>query len=428
MPRRRPRRPGAACRRSTATRFPAAAIGLDDGVDRSGRRACPAAPAAARRRARRGRQAAGLDRRARRRRAPTQGGVAPFSSRGLAFDGLVKPDLVAPGVGLADGRPGEDGGRLGPLLEHQRHERRGRRRRGRGGAARRRRGPTSTRPRSRACSPASARPLPRESVAAQGTGLARHRARPRRARSPALPTTLELRPGDRRRLACDAQARRAQPLVTAGCTRRVRRRRRDAAARRSRSCSRSRLAGAVRPTDRRRLRRVPALGADRAARSRACSRSSRGSTPIRVPWSSRSRPRRRPAALRRPALHSEFRPSDTAPAVLSFQAGRIAARRARSSRWRGSTLDSARRDGARLGVLAQLRDLLPGRYAFGLTGRDANGDTLEPGSYRLLLPRTRPARGRRPRRRAVHDSVIARTGLYSPPEDPVICSDSRSDS
>jgi hypothetical protein len=38
-----------------------------------------------------------------------------------------------------------------------------------------------------------------------------------------------------------------------------------------------------------------------------------------------------------------------------------------------------------LGVLVRLRDLLPGRYAFGLTGRDATGEELEPGRYRLLL-------------------------------------------
>ena len=39
------------------------------------------------------------------------GRVAPFSSRGLAFDGFVKPDLVAPGVGLLTADPGkaEDG-------------------------------------------------------------------------------------------------------------------------------------------------------------------------------------------------------------------------------------------------------------------------------------------------------------------------------
>ena len=34
------------------------------------------------------------------------GAVASFSSVGLAFDGRVKPDLVAPGVGLATSDPG----------------------------------------------------------------------------------------------------------------------------------------------------------------------------------------------------------------------------------------------------------------------------------------------------------------------------------
>src|SRR4029450_743978 len=43
--------------------------------------------------------------------SPTAGGVAPFSSSGLAFDGFVKPDLGAPGVGLVTADPGkaEDG-------------------------------------------------------------------------------------------------------------------------------------------------------------------------------------------------------------------------------------------------------------------------------------------------------------------------------
>ena len=70
--------------------------------------------------------------------------------------------------------------------------------------------------------------------------------------------------------------------------------------------------------------------------------------------------------------------------TISFQAGRIAS---------GAQLEPASllvlrlqgSDGKSLGILAQLRDLLPGRFAFGLTGRDANGDTLEPGRYRLLL-------------------------------------------
>ena len=79
-----------------------------------------------------------------------------------------------------------------------------------------------------------------------------------------------------------------------------------------------------------------------------------------------------------------FKPSDTPPAVLSFQAGRLAA---------GGQLEPvsllqlalSKSDGEKLGTLVQLRDLLPGRFAIGLTGRDAKGDTLDPGRYRLHL-------------------------------------------
>ena len=44
--------------------------------------------------------------------------------------------------------------------------------------------------------------------------------------------------------------------------------------------------------------------------------------------------------------------------------------------WRGSQ---------QLGLLARVRDLLPGRYTFGLTGRDPNGVELPAGAYRLRL-------------------------------------------
>ncbi len=44
-----------------------------------------------------------------------------------------------------------------------------------------------------------------------------------------------------------------------------------------------------------------------------------------------------------------------------------------------------RADGTGLGLLARVRDLLPGRYTFGLTGRDPAGKTLPPGEYRLRL-------------------------------------------
>ena len=41
--------------------------------------------------------------------------------------------------------------------------------------------------------------------------------------------------------------------------------------------------------------------------------------------------------------------------------------------------------GKKLGTLARLRDLLPGRYALGLTGRGVSGRALAPGRYVLRL-------------------------------------------
>jgi hypothetical protein len=43
------------------------------------------------------------------------------------------------------------------------------------------------------------------------------------------------------------------------------------------------------------------------------------------------------------------------------------------------------RGGNRLGLLARLRDLLPGRVIFGLTGRGPDGTVLPAGRYRLQL-------------------------------------------
>jgi hypothetical protein len=42
-------------------------------------------------------------------------------------------------------------------------------------------------------------------------------------------------------------------------------------------------------------------------------------------------------------------------------------------------------DRRNLGSLASLRDVLPGRYAFGLTGRGPAGAVLKPGRYRLRI-------------------------------------------
>jgi hypothetical protein len=42
-------------------------------------------------------------------------------------------------------------------------------------------------------------------------------------------------------------------------------------------------------------------------------------------------------------------------------------------------------NGSLIGVLARLRDLLPGRYQIGLTGRDPTGAILPPGDYTIRL-------------------------------------------
>jgi subtilisin family serine protease len=79
------------------------------------------------------------------------------------------------------------------------------------------------------------------------------------------------------------------------------------------------------------------------------------------------------------------RVSDATPAVVSFVAGAIGGGTDPEVRpldllevqlWRGSDL---------LGVLSRRRELLPGRYTFGLTGRGPQGERLPRGSYVVRL-------------------------------------------
>jgi hypothetical protein len=80
--------------------------------------------------------------------------------------------------------------------------------------------------------------------------------------------------------------------------------------------------------------------------------------------------------------------------VLAFRVGRV------ESRADGRTIEAVElleaqvrtAAGRRLGVLARLHDVLPGRYAFGLTGRGPSGKTLAPGDYVVRL-RAHPVAG-----------------------------------
>src|SRR6185437_5154903 len=84
---------------------------------------------------------------------------------------------------------------------------------------------------------------------------------------------------------------------------------------------------------------------------------------------------------------SKFKPSDASPAVLLVQLGGIQTGAAGVSLEPVTRLDIRLLDRKAhdLGLLARVRDVLPGRYAFGLTGRGPNGGKLPAGRYSLRL-------------------------------------------
>jgi Subtilase family len=113
----------------------------------------------------------------------------------------------------------------------------------------------------------------------------------------------------------------------------------------------------------------------------------RGSQPLVVPWSVLLAPP--PADLIGDIDLSErsFEPSDLTPAVLSVRLGTIERVRGRDVLQPVRRLDIFLLEdvGPVVGLLARLRDVLPGQYAFGLTGRGPDGNRLASGRYRLRL-------------------------------------------
>jgi len=313
----------------------------------------------------------------------TVGGVAPFSSRGLAFDGFVKPDLVAPGVGLLTSDPGkaEDGSARYASIS------------GTSASAAIVAGAAALLAQARPQLDASAlkgllagsgRALPGESVSGQGTGLLDLGAASA-GETAALPTTLSFgrakhREGwhaTRRLILRNLSSRRLRIEL--------------ASDHRDRGGARA-LVFAFAPSHVRirphgiatvyvAVRALAPVGNPVEGRFAV---HPEGGDAIHVPWLIMARPRHDDLISSIRLSTRSFKPSDSAPAVLSFQGGRIDT---------GGQLEPVAllqlklRDshGQPLGTLAQLRDLLPGRFAFGLTGRDAKGNTLEPGRYTVRL-------------------------------------------
>src|SRR5215218_2359 len=111
-----------------------------------------------------------------------------------------------------------------------------------------------------------------------------------------------------------------------------------------------------------------------------------GGRVLRVPWSIAFRHYAGSLLARVRLRDPKFEPSDTTPAVLEVQAGRLVEDRGVQVQ-PVARLDVLLYDanGRFIGVLARLRDLLPGSYTFGITGRDPGGQQLEPGPYELRL-------------------------------------------
>jgi hypothetical protein len=316
-----------------------------------------------------------------------EGRVMPFSSTGLAFDGRVKPEVVAPGVALETAEPGanaDGSARFGTVN-------------GTSAAAALVAGSAALLAQARPYLDAdalksllvgAARPLPDNPVTAQGAGLI-DLGGATATEVAASPASLALGRADSR-----SSRTESQEFVLRNVSFRrlilsldVRVVQEGAAA----------LQFELRPQH-------VSLGPGRSIRVHVLARVASklvGTAPaegvvivtpaagreIRVPWTITFR-QRLPAGLASVRLSTrEFSASDSAPALLSFVAGSV-----RRSAGEPDVLPLSRLDlelwspvGGRIGLLARLRDVLPGRYSFGVTGRDPTGAVLPHGDYQLRL-------------------------------------------
>jgi minor extracellular serine protease Vpr len=110
-----------------------------------------------------------------------------------------------------------------------------------------------------------------------------------------------------------------------------------------------------------------------------------GSRTVRVPWAL-ALPDPRLDLLSRVSLEETGgRVSDATPAVLSMVVGGIVPGTEPQIRPVDLLQVELVRRGKLMGVLAQSRDLLPGRYSFGLTGRGPRGGRLRRGDYTIRV-------------------------------------------
>jgi subtilisin family serine protease len=307
--------------------------------------------------------------------------AAPFSSWGLAFDGGIKPDLLAPGVGLATADPGaaaDDGSVFGTVS-------------GSSAAAAVVAGaaallaearPDMSAARLRALLVGGARKLDGAAVA-QGAGMldvGRAAALELVADPPLLTFgrgTVEGWRGNQVLRLRNVSGRRLTVYVAPG-------RQTDAALRLAIKPRRTEIepGGVARIA----VHIPPITIARGEAALGSLTVTPLTGAAIHVPWAVVLRPARAllgPLTLTR----ASFKPSESRPSVVVMRVGRVL------RTVDGNTVVPVLRldvelwtdDGKRLGLLTRLRDLLPGRYAIGLTGHAPGGKVLTPGAYRLRV-------------------------------------------
>jgi minor extracellular serine protease Vpr len=311
-----------------------------------------------------------------------EGHVAQFSSSGLAYDGRVKPDVVAPGVALETAEPGtsSDGSaRYGTVN-------------GTSVAAALVAGGAALLAQARPYLDAealkgllvgAARPVDGDSVTAQGAGLV-DVGGATATEFAASPTSLAFgRANDTKWRADQVIAVRnvsyRRVILTFGV---------DVT-----SDGAAPVQFDVRPSH-------VSLPAGRTVRVHVRARLSaapQGTAPaeglfvatpaaggaVHVPWTILFGERAQPGLTAVRLSVRAFHPSDAAPALLSFVAGSVADGAVQPLSRLDLELWSP--DGGRIGLLARLRDVLPGRYSFGVTGRDPTGQVLPSGDYQLRL-------------------------------------------
>ena len=312
--------------------------------------------------------------------------VARFSSTGLSFEGRVKPEVVAPGVGIATSEPtahGNGSAQYGTVN-------------GTSAAAAIVAGDVALLAQARPDLDAeslkgvlvgAARPLSNDPITAQGAGLV-DVGGAAATEVTAFPTSLALG-----QATSDHWRTRQQIQLRNVSIRRLRLAldvdvaREGAAAVQFTIRPKELFLGAGRTINFHVTARVTsAIDSDAPLQGTIVVRLAAGNA-IRIPWvitfgSGSS------ATLTSVRLSAHaFKPSDTKPALLSFLAGSVphsdAGQDVRALQLLDLELWS--RTGGRIGLLARLRDVLPGRYSYGVTGRDPTGSTLPPGDYTLKL-------------------------------------------